>query len=277
MTFLVDFPWYDSPALARSHDRLWTELKKRLERRGLANLPDLRQADRKSDRLLESDRLLISQTCGYDVATQIPRRLRLIGAPVFDLPDCPRGHYFSYVVMRRSGGGGRRLRLAINDVRSWSGCHALLEHCRRQNLDVHWTAVSLSGGHATSLERLLQNKSDMAAIDAVSWTLLTRHRPALLDGLRVVAQTPPIPAPPYVTSPIHSAAFAELLMTEMRALTKGAPWIRKRLLLLDIQEMTSEDYERCQRENLSEPPETVAVLKDLRSHQPSASLQRQAR
>ena len=112
---LVDFPWYDAPFLKSTHDRLWSELRSRLQGR-VVDLPERRHSDIRHDDLLESDQLLLTQTCGFYLATDTPRFLNIVGTPVFDLPECPPGFYFSYFVSAKTTLDGK-LRLAVNDLR----------------------------------------------------------------------------------------------------------------------------------------------------------------
>jgi ABC-type phosphate/phosphonate transport system substrate-binding protein len=46
---------------------------------------------------------------------------------------------------------------------------------------------------------LLSGGADVAAIDCIVYALLARHRPHLIDGVRVVTQTMSAPVGPYVT------------------------------------------------------------------------------
>jgi ABC-type phosphate/phosphonate transport system substrate-binding protein len=51
--------------------------------------------------------------------------------------------------------------------------------------------------------------ADTAAIDCVTYAMLARYRPRALAGLRILAETDPAPAPPYVTRldlPVEMAA-----------------------------------------------------------------------
>jgi ABC-type phosphate/phosphonate transport system substrate-binding protein len=60
--------------------------------------------------------------------------------------------------------------------------------------------VKVSGAHMRSVEMVRAGEADVAAIDCVTYTLLGRYRPSCLSGIRILAPTDPVPAPPYVTS-----------------------------------------------------------------------------
>ncbi len=48
-----------------------------------------------------------------------------------------------------------------------------------------------------------EGRADTASIDCVSYALIERYRPADLQGIRILLETPRVPAPPFVTS-IHA-------------------------------------------------------------------------
>ena len=47
---------------------------------------------------------------------------------------------------------------------------------------------------------LVDGQADVMAIDCVLHELLLRHRPGALAGTRILAQSTPVPAPPFVAS-----------------------------------------------------------------------------
>ena len=57
-----------------------------------------------------------------------------------------------------------------------------------------------SGGHAKSLQMLQDDEADIASIDAATFCLLSHHRPALVDNLRVIGYGPLVPATPFIIS-----------------------------------------------------------------------------
>jgi ABC-type phosphate/phosphonate transport system substrate-binding protein len=63
-----------------------------------------------------------------------------------------------------------------------------------------------TGGHRASLQAVLSGAADLAAIDCVSFALLERAEPAAIAGVRVVAESEPAPALPYVTAAARPAA-----------------------------------------------------------------------
>ena len=109
-----------------------------------------------------------------------------------------------------------------------------------------FSRVALSGSHRQSLHDVKRGEGDIAAIDCVTWALLQRHEPALLDGLAIIDQSPLAPGLPLITagktSPDTLAALREALHTLV-----SAPEYREicaALLIGGFSEVTREPYSR---------------------------------
>jgi hypothetical protein len=206
---LVDFPWYDAPLLKSTHDRLWSELRSLLKGR-VVDLPERRHSDIRYDDLLKSEQLLLTQTCGFCLATNTPQVRNIVGTPVFDLPECLPGFYFSYFVSAKTSLDGK-LRLAVNDLWSWSGCHTLLQFCEHENLKIDSSRTVVTGSHHASIEKVLSSECDIAAIDAVTWHLYLENDPQFLSDLEILGRSGILPAPPYVTSAATAPGTIDIL------------------------------------------------------------------
>jgi len=237
---LVDFPWYDAPFLKSTHDRLWSELRSRLQGR-VVDLPERRHSYIRHDDMLKSDQLLLTQTCGFYLATNTPKFLNIVGTPVFALSECPPGFYFSYFVTAKTSLDGE-LRLAVNDLRSWSGCHTLLQFCERENLEVDSSGTVVTGSHHASIEKLLSDECDIAAIDALTWHLYLENDPQFLSDLEILGRGSILPAPPYVTSAATASETIDILFNGLSELFRETPWINEKLLIKGLQKNTHAPY-----------------------------------
>jgi hypothetical protein len=255
---LVDFPWYDAPFLKSTHDRLWSDLRSRLQGR-VVDLPERRHSDIRYADLLKSEQLLLTQTCGFCLATNTPKYLNIVGTPVFDLPECPPGFYFSYFVSAKTSLDGK-LRLAVNDFWSWSGCHTLLQFCERENLKVDASGAVVTGGHHASIEKVRSNECDIAAIDAVTWHLYLENDPQFLSDLEILGRSGILPAPPYVTSGATAPATIDTLFNGLSELILKTPWINEKLLIKGLQKNTHEPYCSHHMRRFSERPMLGAEL-----------------
>jgi ABC-type phosphate/phosphonate transport system substrate-binding protein len=86
-----------------------------------------------------------------------------------------------------------------------------------------------TGGHPASLERLLSGDGDVASIDCVTFAFWRHYRPDAAARVRVLAETPPSPAIPFVTSIATPISIVELLRMHSaasqpsRAMPRRAP------------------------------------------------------
>ncbi len=213
---IASLPMYDLPETRAGNDALWSAIRAVL---GEGPQALCRGGDPWDH--WQSPDLILSQTCGYPYRTRLHGRVTLIGAPVLDLAHLPAGYYSTVMVARRDD--ARRdlaqfagARLAFNDPMSQSGWAAPQDHARIRGL--RFGASIETGAHAASIRAVATGQADIAGIDILSWTLLQRHCD-MARTLRVVEETPPTPALPYITAPGRdperhfaaiTAAFASL-------------------------------------------------------------------
>lgn len=201
---IAGFPMYDRPETAAAHDRLWS-----LIRAHLGYGPE--RLDRTFDTdlwgLWEHPDLLYGVSCGLPLRTRLKGRVALVGSLVNDLPGCPRGHYFSRIVVPadaapRPLADYATLRFAYNQAHSQSGWAAAQNHAAA--LGFRFENVIETGAHRESARALAEGRADIAVIDAVSWALISEHDD-FAEGLRVIGDTEPTPGEPVLTAPGNDA------------------------------------------------------------------------
>lgn len=200
---IAGLPMYDWPEIQPSTDAFWTRVAAGLERNGISAPPSLVRGCA-PEALWSASDLLIGQTCGLPYVTGRCGEAALIGRPDYGLPGASGGHYASAIIMRR--GDSERApgasTAAINGIGSQSGCHALADWAvgdgsAKAGL---FASVLMSGAHRASAEAVARGQADIAAMDAVTWALLSTHAPDVAAVLEVVAWTRPMPALPYITA-----------------------------------------------------------------------------
>ncbi|MEM8631420.1 MAG: PhnD/SsuA/transferrin family substrate-binding protein [Pseudomonadota bacterium] len=193
---IASLPMYDRPETRAAHDRFWHLIRSHLPsdieaperlQRGSDPWTDWRHPD-----------LFLSQTCGLPFRAELHKDLALVATPVHDLPGCPAGYYRSVLVARRTDTredlhAFRGARLALNDPLSQSGWAAV------ESAGVGFGSGRLTGSHSLSARAVAEGLADIAAIDAVSWAGISRWDVWASD-LRIIAETEPTPALPYVTA-----------------------------------------------------------------------------
>ncbi|MEL6169593.1 MAG: PhnD/SsuA/transferrin family substrate-binding protein [Pseudomonadota bacterium] len=154
------------------------------------------------DHWSDSD-LFLSQTCGLPYRAGLHEKVTLVGLPDYGLPGVKPGFYFSVLVARR-GDPRRTLAefegagLAVNDTLSQSGWAAPQEAARAAGLAAFGVGA-LTGSHRASAIAVAEGTADLAAIDAVTWRLITQWD-AVAPTLKVVAKTSPTPGLPMITA-----------------------------------------------------------------------------
>ena len=148
--------------------------------------------------------LLVTQTCGYPLMTQLRGQVRVIGRPRYELPHSSSGEHCS-LLLTRDANPRRALvdfynsRGVINGHDSNSGMNLLRERLAPLQRDGRFFAsVGISGAHRESLRWLREDRADLAAIDSVTYDYLARYAPQDVAGLRIVAHSARSPTLPYI-------------------------------------------------------------------------------
>lgn len=218
---IASMPWYDLPEIRRFTDSFWRAISDQLRADGVNYVPDSLERDLHHEDQWIHPSLMFTQACGYDIALDAGRFLKAIAAPCFLFAGCSAHYYSSYVVVRYDSPARelpdlRGTRAVINNVSSHSGTNSLRAMIAPLCRDGRFFGeVTESGAHVSSIERLQGGESDVACIDCVTWGLLNLHRPGFTDGLRIIANTPAAPAPPYVTSNRYGRVFSRKLQNAL--------------------------------------------------------------
>lgn len=193
---------YDLPALQSANDRFWAAI-----RAHLGDGPAGLTRDGDVWDIWQSPDLVLAQTCGMPFRTRLHGRVRLVGTPDYGLPGCPPGYYRSVLVVHRDAPARRPedlagVTFAYNEAVSQSGWAAPMTHLAGR---VAFGGVLQTGAHAASARAVADGRAGIAALDALTWTLLCEHDP-VTDSLRVLDYTSPTPGLPYITAPTRDPA-----------------------------------------------------------------------
>lgn len=194
---------YDFPALAPDHDAFWALIRDGLRARGVTAPDALTRGAGAYWDAWQDPALVLSQTCGYPFRARLYGKVTLVGTPDYGLPGCPPGHYCSVYVVRADDPRGRvenfdGAALAFNEGLSQSGWAAPNNDAGRRG--IAFGPGPKTGAHVQSARAVAEGRADIAALDAVTWTLLTENGLAP-EGLRVLDRTPPTPGLPYIAGP----------------------------------------------------------------------------
>nr|WP_309501867.1 PhnD/SsuA/transferrin family substrate-binding protein [uncultured Roseovarius sp.] len=251
---IASLPMYDRAETRAANDALWAGIRARLP--GPAPEALTRGGDPWAH--WQSPDLILSQTCGYPYRTRLHGQVQLVGSPVHTLPGCPPGHYNSVIIARADDTRSTAKefatsRFAFNDALSQSGWAAPQNYAAAQGF--RFANPVRSGGHTLSARAVAEGRADVAAIDALTWLLITRHDP-FAAGLKEITRTPPTPILPYITALGRDAdALADAITAAIAALP--APH-RAALALTGLMRIPAGDYLRV--ENPPSPGPETSVL-----------------
>jgi phosphonate transport system substrate-binding protein len=169
--------------------------------------------------LLEAGQVDVSWMCGlYYVqkADQPNCALELLAAPVMSAERYQdRPIYFSDIIVRQQSryqtfadlqGAG----WAYNEVNSHSGYNITRYYLAGLGVpQPYFGRVVAAGSHQRSIEMVLQNEVDAAAIDSTVLAIVQELDHRVRDKLRIIATTPPSPIPPLIISQEVPAALRQ--------------------------------------------------------------------
>ncbi|WP_147103769.1 phosphate/phosphite/phosphonate ABC transporter substrate-binding protein [Tateyamaria sp. syn59] len=227
---------YDMPHIRGAHDRLWADI-----RAALGYGPETLTRNDDLWRIWQSPDLLLAQTCGLPYRAKLHGNVALVGTPDYDLPDCPPGHYFSYLIRRRED--TRSLKalcnqgiMAFNDGLSQSGWAAPIAHMSPDTP----RQTRPTGSHVASLEAVRNGRADYAAVDAVTYLLWADAHPDSAAWLDAFDRTEPTPALPYITAQTRDPApLADALRM---AIARLSPADRSALRLKGLVDIAAAAY-----------------------------------
>lgn len=196
---------YDLPWLHDANDALWQGIAQRLRAAGLRDVPTQLERERPLPALWRDPNLLLAQTCGYPLRTQLAGSVRVVATPRYMTAyGDGAGHRSTLVVARdapwQTLAELRGRRAAVNEFDSNSGMNLLRATIAPlADGQPFFAHVQVTGAHLASIEAVANGRADIAAIDSVTLSLIERHRPSLLRGIRVLATTMTSPGLPLVT------------------------------------------------------------------------------
>jgi ABC-type phosphate/phosphonate transport system substrate-binding protein len=197
MTWSAHLPIYDLPELREGNDVFWQAVATVFRDAGISDVPDSLGGS--------AGRELFSQVCGFPLQTTQRGRYALIGTPIYAVAGCADATHCAFIIVRDPSSYKHPTdllgaRFAINEHSSNTGMNLPRRYFARLAGGAPFFArVTLSGSHAASVEQVVDGQVDAAAIDCVTYAFLAEYRPDLVRATRILAQTEPSPAIPFVT------------------------------------------------------------------------------
>jgi ABC-type phosphate/phosphonate transport system substrate-binding protein len=209
---------YDFPEVQNSTEKLLVALVEALEscnETAHVQTPDS-SVHAELMKMWRSKDMVLSQSCGLPFMEELHQFVNVIGTPTWTGVSDERGRYQTVIVVREALGISsiaevRGLRPVVSNTQSLSGWCSLGVALSEVTTEPSFVQpFTQSGGHATSLQMLQDNEADIASIDSATFRLLSRHRPELANGVRVIGYGPLVPATPIIVSKSFAVDADEL-------------------------------------------------------------------
>ncbi len=204
MQRVAALPNYDSNPSAL--EAFWCALRPRLARAGLQALPEHLSWPAELLAHWRDPALLLGQTCGYPLVTELAGQVRVVGSLIYDAPGCNGVHNRSQLMVRSDDPATsieqlRGRTVAYNSSDSQSGYSALRSLVAPLAVDGRFFGRSIeTGRHRSSAEAVRDGRADIASIDCISLAGFRRYLPDSVRGLRVLCETDDFRGLPLVTS-----------------------------------------------------------------------------
>jgi ABC-type phosphate/phosphonate transport system substrate-binding protein len=246
----ASLPMYNLPEMRAANARFWEALRGLLIGAGIRDVPEELTFDRVPVPERIGAEVLFSQTCGYPLETVFRGQAIRLGTPCYAASGCEGPTHRAFFVVpeaspAKSLADLKGSRYLLNSPVSNSGMNlprrSLAEIAAAGRL---FSAVIETGGHPASLDYLLRGEGDVASIDCVTYAFWRHNRPEAAARVRIIGETPPSPAIPFVTSVATPTATVEILRTALRILARDARYqaARSALLLTDIVDLPDTAY-----------------------------------
>jgi ABC-type phosphate/phosphonate transport system substrate-binding protein len=198
-------PMYDFPWTVAANDALWASISGRLAEAGVRAPTRLtRGADLAA--LWRHPGLVFGQTCGYPYASGLKDAVTLIAAPEYSFPGCEDASHRSFIIRRASDP-----RCVLKEFRG--AVAALNAHDSNTGMNLFramiapiaggaafFSSIVVTGSHEASVAAVDNGQADLASIDCVSFALLGRGRPELIERVAIVAESPLLSCLPFIAA-----------------------------------------------------------------------------
>jgi ABC-type phosphate/phosphonate transport system substrate-binding protein len=250
-TPIAFLPMYDFPWTAVANDALWGSISGRLAEAGVgAPMTLTRGGDLAA--LWRHPGLVFGQTCGYPYVTRLKDAVMLIAAPEYSFPGCEDASHRSFLIRRvtdsrRALGEFRGAVAALNAPDSNTGMNLF----RAMVAPIaggtpFFSSIVVTGSHEASIVAVVEGEAELASIDCVSFALLGRGRPELIERVAIVAESPLAPCLPFIASGSLPAPTIAALREALFAALADPNFAETRaaLGLKGARNVTPTDYDR---------------------------------
>jgi ABC-type phosphate/phosphonate transport system substrate-binding protein len=251
---LAALSMYDFPHLRAAHNALWQNLCAALTSFGLTNLPSALDYNVELNKIWTDPSLLIAQSCGYPLITELNGKVQLVATPRYIADGCTGAFYRCAIVVRKDDSANALADLkgrncAINSWTSNSGMNLLRAAIAPLAKGLrYFNTVIVTGSHWQSLEAVADHRADVASIDGISLAHLKHCAPELIEKIRILEWTQATACLPLITANCTDASTLSALRQALVAVTldPDLAQTRRDLLIDSFEFLPIETYTRVQ-------------------------------
>jgi len=202
---IAALPMYDFPWTAAANDALWAAISARLTEAGVQSPPRLSRGGDLAAQWRHPG-FIFGQTCGYPYVTGLKDTVKLIATPEYSFPGCIGASHRSFII-RRVSDSRRGL------IEFCGATAAVNAHDSNTGMNLFRAAIApiaggkaffrvivVTGSHEASVEAVVEGRADLASIDCVSFALLARGHPELIERVRIVVESALSPGLPFIAA-----------------------------------------------------------------------------
>ena len=197
---MYDFPWTGA-----ANGALWASISARLAGAGVRSPARLTRGGDLAALWRRPD-LVLGQTCGYPYVSSLKEAVTLIATPEYSFPGCEGALHRSFIIR-----AARDPRRGLSEFRGATA--ALNAHDSNTGMNLFratiapiahgasfFRATIVTGSHEASVAAVAEGVADLASIDCVSFALLGRGRPELIERVAIVVESGLSPGLPFIAS-----------------------------------------------------------------------------
>lgn len=197
--------------------------------------------------------VLMSQTCGYPLVTELKNKVHLLGSFEYDVPFANE-IYCKSVIICKANHEGTQLSdfknkvVAFNSAQSQSGYNSLRHLIAPlSSKGQFFKSTIFTGGHRDSVLAVQAGQADIASIDGVSYEGFLQHAPEITQGLKIIATTHSYPGLPLISAINTPTTVLTALKNTLQGLhlQPGLQDTLKTLFIKKFSISSWQDYEVC--------------------------------
>lgn len=247
----ASLPMYDLKPIQKSYDLLWTHFIKQFPSGMGINLSERLKRSPVPSQLWSNPDMFLSQACGYNLTVTHPNDLKYICTPCYIAPGCKNYYYSSVFIIHKQSpiqefSDLKNGRAVVNTSDSHSGMNVLRAKAAPFSENgAFFSSIHITGSHYQSMIEIAKKEAEVAAIDCVTFELIKRWQPELIQQLQVLQFSELYPALPFVAGSNTSLEMVQTIFETFKILLNLSKMkeLKETLLLDRVEQISTNSYQ----------------------------------